>query len=625
MEHPTDVTAPPRIVVIDDDRGIIQALTLHLQFRGHQVASAETGTAGLELLKQGDVDLVLCDIGLPDISGHEVVKAAKRQADEAGQVRPEVVVMTANPTLDNAMSALREGAFQFVTKPLSMPFLEVVVERALATRALRTRVDRLQHDARALVLRSAAEVTGNPGLVGALEAVLRALSVLLKPATAGIWLHDQQQDGLRLTVGAPPGTEVSEEHRSAALACFEAGRPVADQTETAAYLAVPVLVGEVVEGAVTAEVAGSAGADYLEIVREIAGYAGQAVRKERLYADLEQSSMKISSLFEVGLAMSSEVSLQRLFDVIVDSAARICGADRCSLMLIDKDGETMRMRAARGIPPEVVEKAEARVGEGIAGSVAASGEPLFIANIEQDDRFHRTNAADRYNNRSLVCVPIRLHDRVVGVLNVNNKRDGSSFTPNDLNLVTLLASQAAVAIDNAHRYQDLSEKAITDGLTGVYIRRYFDEVLERAFRTSRATGRPFSLLMVDIDHFKRVNDAHGHLTGDQALRTVAGVLKGLVRDEDLVARYGGEEFAIILGRAGLAAGRRVAERVRATVENSLVRTEQVELKVTVSVGLATIDDHHGSAEALLQEADAALYRAKESGRNRVVAAADSQG
>ncbi len=289
--------------------------------------------------------------------------------------------------------------------------------------------------------------------------------------------------------------------------------------------------------------------------------------------------MQISSLFEVGLAMSSEVSLQRLFEVVVDSASRICGSQRCSLMLIDKDGETMRIRAARGIPPEIVAKAEARVGEGISGSVAASGEALFIANIEHDGSFSKDNDDSKYNNASLICVPVLVHDTVVGVLNVNNKQGGVGFTENDLNLLTLLASQAAVAIDNAHRYQDLSEQAVTDGLTGVYIRRYFDETIERAHRTGRATGRGFGLLMIDIDHFKSVNDNYGHQTGDEALRTVAGILKTLVRDEDVLARYGGEEFAIIIARANEKATRRIAERIRSTVESTPVETEAHTLRL----------------------------------------------
>ncbi len=614
----------PLILVIDDDRAIGQALKMHLQFRGYAVDTVMTGRDGLDRLKQGDIDLLLCDIGLPDLSGHEVVKQAVTYAREHGHEPPDVVVMTANATLDNAISALREGADQFVTKPLSMPFLEVVVDRAMALRRLRGEVKRLQTEHTELVLQSLADLTRNLGLAGALESVLRAVVVLIRPTEAAIWLADPTEGDLRtvavhLTEGAQhPGEPQLEAARSA----YQSGGLHHATTSGMVVTAAPVVVDGEREGAVTIccpETSPAQWSKSLELLEQLAGFAANAVRKERLLGHLEQSSMQISSLFEVGLAMSSEVSLQRLFEVIVDSAERICAAGRCSLMLIDHDGETLRMRAARGIPADIVAKAEARLGEGIAGTVAATGEALFIADIERDGEFSRKNDT-RYNNSSLVCVPIRVHDQVVGVLNVNNKQDGASFTENDLNLLTLLASQAAVALDNANRYQDLSEKAITDGLTGAYIRRYFDECLDRAYRTGRATGRGFSLLMSDIDHFKKVNDTYGHQTGDEALKVVSRILKEAVRDEDLVARYGGEEFAIILARGSAASAKRVAERVREAVEAEVIRTDEHSLQVTVSLGVATFDDRYKSPDDVIKAADQALYEAKESGRNRVITA-----
>ena len=613
-----------RVLVIDDDPGICQALSLHLKFRGMDVITVQRGQAGLDLLPDGEFDILLTDIGLPDMTGHEVVKQTFTLFPDGGA--PEVIVMTGNPTLDNAVESLKEGAFQFVTKPLSMPFLEVVVDRALQHRRLRRRIEELAEEQELLVLRSLADVTGDLGLSGTLESVIRAGAALLHPEQAAIWLLDQTELRTVAALHAKDDNGTDEAHAAVAQRTVSAGKLVCESFDDRFLAATPILIDQQIEGAFTFERRGTpidVGTDGPRL-ETLAQFAANAVRKERLFADLQQSSMQISSLFEVGLAMSSEVSLQRLLEVVVDSASRICGAQRCSLMLIDPDGETMRIRAARGIPPEVVAKAEGKVGDGISGSVAASGEALFIANIESDSNFSRDNDDSRYNNNSLICVPVLLHNAVVGVLNVNNKQGGVSFTENDLNLLTLLASQAAVAIDNAHRYQDLSEQAVTDGLTGIYIRRYFDETLERAYRAGRATGRGFGLLMVDIDHFKKVNDNYGHQTGDEALRTVAGILKDLVRDEDVLARYGGEEFAIIITRANEPTTRRIAERVRSTVENTAVETEQHTLHITVSVGAAVFSEDHKSPEALVEASDQALYRAKETGRNKVVLAGDDE-
>lgn len=612
-----------RVLVIDDDPGICQALSLHLKFRGMDVITVQRGRDGLDLLPDGEFDIVLTDIGLPDTTGHEVVK--ETMAMFADGSWPEIIVMTGNPTLDNAVQSLKEGAFQFVTKPLSMPFLEVVVDRALQHRKLRCRVEEMSDEQESLVLRSLADITGEVGLSGALESIIRAAQMMLNPQQSAIWL----QDGPELRTVAVQRTDeaahpLDETHEAVAQRAVTAGRMVCESIDERHLAATPIRIEERIEGVFTFERHGTPidPDDDGRRLEALASFAASAVRKERLFADLQQSSMQISSLFEVGLAMSSEVSLQRLFEVVVDSASRICGAQRCSLMLIDHDGETMRIRAARGIPPEIVAKAEGKVGEGISGTVAAKGEALFIANIERDGSFSKDNDDSKYNNASLICVPVLVHDKVVGVLNVNNKQGGISFTENDLNLLTLLASQAAVAIDNAHRYQDLSEQAITDGLTGIYIRRHFDETLARAYRTGRATGRGFGLLMIDIDHFKSVNDNYGHQTGDEALRTVAGILRTLVRDEDCLARYGGEEFAIIISRANEKATRRIAERIRSTVESTPVETEAHTLHITVSVGGVVFGEHHKSPEAVVEEADQSLYRAKEGGRNRVVLATD---
>ncbi|MCC7491745.1 MAG: diguanylate cyclase [Fimbriimonadaceae bacterium] len=619
------------VLVVDDDRGICTSLAMHLKYRGFAVETACCGKDGLRRLAAGGIDLVITDIGLPDLSGHEVVRRAVHLAVEKGLDRPEFIIMTANATLDHAVSALEEGACQFITKPLSMPFLEVVVKHALALRALRQQVGQLESSREQLVLQALADITGSLGLVGTLEAVLRALQLLARPTTSAIWLADQTDLQIKpvTTLSAVPEVPLDPIHEELVIECGESGHVLFRRHAEVRYAAAPVILDGRVECVVSLEIEEPdrrTDEELSEVLLTVAQYSAGAIRKERVFASLETSSMQISSLFEVGLAMSSETSLQKLFDVIVDSSARICGAERCSLMLVDKDGETLRMRAAIGIPPDIVAKAETKIGHGIAGSVAASGEPLFISNIEASGQFSRKNATDRYNNTSLVCVPIRVQDKVVGVINVNNKRSGAGFTENDLNLLTLLASQAAVAIGNAHRYQDLSEKAITDGLTGVYIRRYFDECIDRAYRNARSTGRQFSLLMIDIDYFKKVNDSHGHQTGDEALRTVAGILKQLVRDDDLVCRYGGEEFAVILSRASGQIAARVAERIRSTVAGTAVQTTEATLTVQVSIGLATVSEQYHSPEAVVRAADAALYQAKEQGRNQVVVATidDSQ-
>jgi diguanylate cyclase (GGDEF)-like protein len=610
----------PVVLVVDDDPAICQALSLHLRFRGMKVHTANNVGAALQRLGEGGITLVVTDLGLPDGTGHEIIRRTKTEL-KGLDPRPEFVVMTANPTLDNAVAAFEEGACQFLQKPISTAFLEIVVKRALELADLRTSLREMTQEKKDMVLASLAAATGEVGLAGALEAVLTAADMLLAPTRAVLWVMGARPGELATITpagGAP--APPSDEHRAAAMAAYEQGHAVFQWGSDSRYAAVPIILEERPEGVLSVEFARGvevpAEAERNAALSALAGHCANAMRKEQVFSTLQHSSEQIHSLVSVGLAMSSETSLQGLFDVIVDSAANVCGAGRCSLMLLDHDQAHLRMRAVRGIDPDIAAAVVVPVGQGIAGSVVASGEALYIEDIEQDARFGHANAK-QYRDRSLISVPIRRGNIVVGVLNVSNKADGSSFTHNDFNLMALLASQAAVAIDNAERYQDLNLKAITDSLTGVYLRRHFDEALARTFRATKADGGTFALLMVDIDHFKGVNDNYGHASGDAALRAVAAVLKDAVRGDDLVARYGGEEFVLILARASDAIALAIGERVRRKLETTPLDAGGQSITVTVSVGVSVFTEAYESAEDLLRAADAAMYQAKQTGRNRV--------
>jgi diguanylate cyclase (GGDEF)-like protein len=173
----------------------------------------------------------------------------------------------------------------------------------------------------------------------------------------------------------------------------------------------------------------------------------------------------------------------------------------------------------------------------------------------------------------------------------------------------------AIAIQNARLHTRVQELAITDGLTGLHNRVYFLNELQAEYRRARLGDTALSVVLTDIDFFKRVNDTHGHATGDEVLVTVARLLRQGVRDRDVVSRYGGEEFFVLLRGAPLHVAELVAERLRAAIEAATFRPP--ELKVTASFGVASLGERFGDVDELVQAADAELYRAKQSGRNRV--------
>jgi diguanylate cyclase (GGDEF)-like protein len=182
-----------------------------------------------------------------------------------------------------------------------------------------------------------------------------------------------------------------------------------------------------------------------------------------------------------------------------------------------------------------------------------------------------------------------------------------------------VADQVAVAVNHARLFQQMQQQALTDGLTGCFNRRFFEIQLERDLHLATRMRQPVSLILLDIDHFKRVNDSHGHDAGDAALRLLAGALREEVRGVDTAARYGGEEFAIILPQAGPEGALVVAERLRSRIEKTVVPGVGC---ITASIGVATFPLDASSRELLVTTADRALYQAKRTGRNRVCSTAD---
>jgi diguanylate cyclase (GGDEF)-like protein len=211
------------------------------------------------------------------------------------------------------------------------------------------------------------------------------------------------------------------------------------------------------------------------------------------------------------------------------------------------------------------------------------------------------------------AVSLIYHDRTLGVLMVRSADPHRVWEDNEILLMRTVADQVAVAVSHARLFQQVQHQALTDGLTGCFNRRFFDIQLERDLKLAVKMRQPVSLIMLDIDHFKRVNDTYGHDAGDATLSMLGGVLREEVRGVDTAARYGGEEFAVILPQAGPEGALVIAERLRVRVENLVVPCVG---RITISLGVATFPQDGGSPALLIKAADSALYQAKKSGRNR---------
>lgn len=227
-----------------------------------------------------------------------------------------------------------------------------------------------------------------------------------------------------------------------------------------------------------------------------------------------------------------------------------------------------------------------------------------------DCRFIK-NEADLASYNNYTVLPLAIDKNVLGYLVI------SEIKEQDKDKFHILAQQFLLGIKRAILYQRVQALAITDSLTSVFSRRYYLERLNEEIERSRKFNYRFSFLMVDIDHFKDYNDRYGHLVGDAILRELSKTIKENLRQIDLIGRYGGEEFSIILTETDKEQSRFAAERIRQAVEDKCIRVYDEDLKVTISIGISTFPDDGGDTQVLIEKADQALYRAKQTGRNRI--------
>ena len=340
---------------------------------------------------------------------------------------------------------------------------------------------------------------------------------------------------------------------------------------------------------------------------------------ESTVGELVETYELLSVLYDSAEAIVTISNLDEVSQRILDEAAQTLQVDHAWLMLLEEGTQELRLAAARGEQGEAARKARVPVGEGLSGQVAREGKPLLVEDLSSHPLAGLITPG-HVRPGSLLSVPLKVKDRVLGVINLQNKRNGEPFRAGDLKLLSALADLAALSIENALTYQN----AITDRLTRLYNYGYFREQLESALGRARESGAPLSLLMFDIDHFKNFNDVHGHEVANAVLVRLAALCREntrqtLDRPPDLVARYGGEEFVILLPATGKEDAFRKGEAIRKLIESEPFEggERQPGGRVTVSMGVACFPEDAPSSEALINRADQALYRAKRSGRNHV--------
>jgi len=328
---------------------------------------------------------------------------------------------------------------------------------------------------------------------------------------------------------------------------------------------------------------------------------------ERSYAELDRKVNDISILYQVSEQMNEGDYSERMLDTILSGAVSGVGAGFGAIFLREDESGT-RLVASRGVNPQQGEDSHL----GLLGEVAAQ----TILDQKRMLRESTESSGSQDEGELLVAgVPLLVREDTAGALTVGTR--GRPFVKEDEKLLDALASHAARCVERTRLYT----ASITDGLTGLYVSRYFRRRLKEELRTGVRYQRAVSLLMVDIDYFKKVNDTYGHQAGDDVLRIVARCITATVREGiDVAARYGGEEFAVILPETPKEGARALAERLRELIGKQVISSGSHTVRVTASVGVATSPDDGVRPEAVVDKADKALYQAKRTGRNRVVVA-----
>ncbi|MBI5559999.1 MAG: diguanylate cyclase [Deltaproteobacteria bacterium] len=322
-------------------------------------------------------------------------------------------------------------------------------------------------------------------------------------------------------------------------------------------------------------------------------------------------------IFNSILTVSGE---EEFYDKVLSESTALVGAEQGSIMVLDKASASLVVKAAKGAKKKVIENIRVKVGQGIAGSIAEKGSPLFVTDIEAEMPSRKNRPG--YKTRSFMAIPLKMGSKVIGVLNITDKITGEVFSKEDLRFLLFLSNYASIVIER-DTCQNLNEElrvlSVTDSLTGILNRRYFQEKLIEEVERAKRYNEYFTLFMIDIDDFKVFNDRYGHLAGDEMLKSVANAIKGAIRSIDAVARYGGEEFTVILPYTRKKDAFIIAERVRKGVEQVKLPPESFSAseRVTISIGVAEFPQDARNVEELVFNADRTMYFAKTMGKNRV--------
>jgi diguanylate cyclase (GGDEF)-like protein len=345
----------------------------------------------------------------------------------------------------------------------------------------------------------------------------------------------------------------------------------------------------------------------LDVLVTAAGQVSVAVENARLFAEEQRRSRQLAFLNNVSRTAISSDDPVHMLGQIAGEIQKNFSFDHIGIGLLDYGTKEIEIKAEAGATAHASGK-RIPIGVGILGRVARTGERALVQNAPPG-----VLTGILSDSRAVLCIPITYGESLLGVLNIESRNE-NAFSPQDVLILNTLADLLATALHNAFVFQKLQQQSITDGLTGIKTRRFFWEALSAEWKRASRSGRPFSVVLIDLDKFKEVNDGMGHFEGDLVLARVGRLLEQKSRQSNVVARYGGDEFIVLMPDTGAEQAQVLAERLRQWIAADPMLSEH---KVTGSFGVASFPMHGFSIEDIIRVADAGMYVSKRSGGNLV--------
>lgn len=350
------------------------------------------------------------------------------------------------------------------------------------------------------------------------------------------------------------------------------------------------------------------------------------VRKPVLESSCEietnQRRSQLATFNEIGKALTSSLDLKEILNIVMEKVSDLLHPKNWSLLLLDHETHELRFEIVVGEGSEKIRDLRLKLGEGVAGWVAKEQVPLLVPDVNKDPRFcKKADQISNFKTNSIICVPLITRGKCLGVIELINKVEDEEFVNEDLVMLTTVADYTAISIENAILFKRVQELTITDDLTGLYNSRFLHSRLEYEVERARRFKYELSMIFLDLDYFKAVNDTHGHLSGSKLLKEVGRLILSMIRNVDMACRYGGDEFLILMPGTSKRNAIMVAEKIRNEIRNTVfLNDESICIRLTGSFGVASYPKDALNKDDLIHKADDAMYRIKNRTRDGVAAA-----